>query len=311
VLTGVVAVVVVVLIVAGITLSVRRRGGDEVHSVEGYRSTLHTLEEVRTRSSAVRVLPRAGEEAGGAPAGTVAAAGAGEGAAGTGGPPAADGEGAVTTPFGEFQPPAGQLAEGSRYLRDTPRQRRRAMASMNHGPRRLAAPIVAGVVVLGAVAALAVVGARTHKPGSGGSTSANHATSTTAPHGGTSPASQHHGTTHRTHATTTTAPTSFTPQTSAAGAVTYVPPAPSFVLQISTPNGPCWVHVTTQPAGTVVFSQTLPAGSSQQLSLTGANTVELGAPGATSITLDGTPVVLPANYNIPLTLTFAPAPAGT
>lgn len=307
VLTGLVAVVVVVLLlVAGIALTVRRRGGDEVHSVEGYRSTLDTLETVQKRSSAVRVLPRAGA-APAAPgddgaahdaAGTAAAvAGTGSDGAGGGRPPQT---------FSDVAPPL----ESSKFLRDTPRQRRRAMSSMNHGPRRLFAPIAAVVIVLGALAALAVVGAHTNRPKrNAGASSGSHATDTTV--------AQHRATTtrttvahHQSATTTTTTPTSYTAQTSATGAVTYVPPAPSYVLAVSTTSGACWVQVTDQPSGTVSFSQTMEPGSSQTLHINGTVTVDLGAPGAASLTLDGVPVVLPTTYNVPLSLTFAPPAAG-
>jgi hypothetical protein len=307
VFASLVAVVVVVLVVAGITVMIRRRSGDEVHSVEGYRSTLHTLEEVRTRSSAVRVLPRTGD-------GSESGVAAPDAAAGGEPPPGSASSAAGAAAgyrFGEDEVGAG-AAEPSRFIRDTPRQRRRALNSMNHGPRRFAAPVIAGVLVLGAVAALAVVGAHTHRRPSGSTTTTHVGHTAAARHSGTTTAAagRHAAGQHKASTTTTTKPPSYTAVSSTSTSATYVPPAPSYVLHIAASIGPCWVQVANTETGNVELSQTLSAGDAQPVSVRGTTTVELGAPGNVTIELDGTPVVLPSGYGTPFTLTFAPPPSG-
>jgi hypothetical protein len=89
-----------------------------------------------------------------------------------------------------------------------------------------------------------------------------------------------------------------------------VPPSSSYVVRVAATSGPCWVQVTSMPAGTVTLSQTLAAGSAQSVNLEGANSLELGAPTSATVTLDGTPVVLPTGHSTPFTLTFTPPPAG-
>jgi hypothetical protein len=298
VVIGLVALVVAALVIVGLALVARQRNSDEVHSVEGYRSTLHTLEEVRTRTSSVRVLPRSGQTEPDGQAGV---------------PPSGDAaleapvvSGSIAGGHGSGDP--GAPFETLNYPRESARHQRRAMASMNHGPRRIAGPIVVGVVVLMLVAGLVAVGARTHR------TPSRHGTSTTGTpathHSGQSAPSgtEHHGA--KAHPTTTTAPASYTATTSSATGATYVPPAPSYVLRVTAATGPCWVEVTEHSSGAVVLAQTLPTGSAQSVHLSGSASLSLGAPGAVTVALDGTPVVMPTGYSTPFTMTFVPPAAG-
>jgi len=150
-----VAAGVVVVVVALLTWLVRRRSSDEVHSVDGYRQTLNTLQGIRSRSGSgtVRVI-------GGTPApGETPAA-----PTGTKGPDAAGG-GASKSPgrdlVFENDPNAVAPPVGSSRSQ---RCQERAISAMNRRPRRLAGPVVVVVVVLALLAAVLVIGARSHHP---------------------------------------------------------------------------------------------------------------------------------------------------
>src|SRR5271166_6472245 len=147
-LAVVVAAVVVLAVVA--IWGLRRRGGDDVHSVEGYRHTLDTLQGIRSKTpTSVRVV--AGRE---------------------------ESEGRHAAPP-EPPAPAGDGVRGHSSAanpgRDLVRGERRAISRMNHRPRRVAAPVASALIVAAVVAGLIVVGARQrHHPPT---------TPTTAAHG--------------------------------------------------------------------------------------------------------------------------------
>src|SRR5580704_13662203 len=102
----VIVIVVVLALVVGVAWLVRRRGGDEAHSVEGYRSTLETLGGMRAQSGSVRVLGKSEET--GDPSR----------------PPTRDRD----LVFEDPPPPIPALGQ---------RGQDRAMSAMNHRPRRL------------------------------------------------------------------------------------------------------------------------------------------------------------------------------
>jgi hypothetical protein len=284
----VVVIVVVLALVVGVAWLVRRRGGDETHSVEGYRSTLDTLGGMRARTSTVRVLGQS-EEADEPPR-----------------PPARN---------LVFEDPASTPPALGRRGQD------RAMSAMNHRPRRLGAPILVAAVVIALLVVVVVIGARAqhHHSNATATTTTGHAkttsttghtgTTTTAGHGTTTTAG--HGRTTTTtapKATTTTVPTSFVAATSTPTSATYVPPAPTYTLTLTATTGACWVTVKSS-TGSTVFSQTLASGQTQSVPLTGAGTIDLGAPSALTVTLDRKPVVLPNGYQTPFLMTFQPAGA--
>ncbi len=297
----VVVIVVVLALVVGVAWLVRRRGGDETHSVEGYRSTLDTLGGMRARTSTVRVLGQS-EDASDPP-----------------------------------RPPTRSLVFEDPVPTPTPpslgrRGQDRAMSAMNHRPRRLGAPILVAVVVVVLLVVVVVIGARAqhHHSGAtattttashakttsttshtGTTTTAGHGTTTTAGHGTTTTAG--HGRTTTTtapKATTTTVPTSFVATTSTPTSATYVPPAPSYTLTLTATTGACWVTVKSS-TGSTVFSQTLASGQTQSVPLAGASTIDLGAPSALTVTLDRKPVVLPNGYQTPFLMTFQPPGASS
>ncbi len=354
-----VAVLVVLVVCLGAAWLIWRRGGDEVHSVEGYQHTLTTLQSMRARSGGtVRVLgtPRAGSP--GPPPGSPgppappettegatlhpvapdpeAAEGVEAGEAATAEPETAE-DGAR----GAEPEPGTPLLEGGGTRLDPPpedlvfedlslgppiggqvparRSQARAITAMNHRPRHLTVPIVAGVAVVVVVVVVAVVGTSSHHhpPAARGTA----ASGTAATHHATRQGAHHLVTHHKTHApvTPTTAPptqllpTVVQPPTASPTAATYTPPAASYTVTVVVPAGESWVQVQSA-TGATLFGQTLPAGQQRSFPLTGGSTLILGAAGSTRTTIDSLPVVYPANYRSPLTLTLTPAgttpPAG-
>ena len=285
----VITFVLVVLVAVVVGLALRRRGGDEVHSVEGYRHTLDTLQGIRTRtgSSSVRII------GGSTPPDTETEAPAGPpGVIGGVHPGRALGEGPLV-----FEDPA--LSGVARHDRSNDR----AIASMNHRPRRLGALVLA---VMAAVVVVVVLFLAGHhhpkaKASSPPTTAHHHAGATTTT---TAPRSRHH---HAAATTTTTAPTSFSAQSTTANGATYVPPTPSYQLTFTAAHGACWVLVTSQSTGSTLYTAVMPQGTSQSVPASDGTEVQLGAPGAISITLDGEPVILPSSLTSPYALYFQPA----
>ncbi len=276
----VVVIVVVLALVVGVAWLVRRRGGDETHSVEGYRSTLDTLGGMRARTSTVRVLGQSEEASD---------------------PPRPAARNLV------FEDPTPTPPALGRRGQD------RAMSAMNHRPRRLGAPILVAAVVIALLVVVVVIGARAqhHHPNATATTTTGHAkTTSTTGHTGTTTTAGHGRTTTTTapKTTTTTVPTSFVATTSTPTSGTYQPPTSAYTLTLTATTGACWVTVKSS-TGSTVFSQTLASGQTQSVPLTGASTIELGAPSALTVTLDRKPVVLPNGYQTPFLMTFQPAGA--
>jgi hypothetical protein len=321
---GVMVVVVVVAVVLAVALGfawlVRRRGDDEVQSVEGYRHAISTLEDIRSRS--------AGRGGGGIGPPGVDQGATGDGSASLAPTGRSEGEPWPGSYAGSVGPaPGDRLVARSRVSMPTGRRRfddattagppletplgsgraqRRAMSTMNHGPRRVAGPVLAVALVLVAAVALAVIGARHHPRHASTATTASSGTqSSTATTTHSAKKRAHHGTSPS--STTTPAPTQFQPQAGAsAGAATYVPPTASYTVTVVAANGDCWVQVNEVASGSTVYASTLPAGQTASLPLTGASTLVLGAPGAAQVTLDQETVVLPSGYQAPFTITFQP-----
>jgi len=286
----VVAVVAVVVLVAIVALVLRRRGSDEVHSVEGYRQTLDTLHDMQVRSSSVRFV------------------------GGTGPPPptrppvaGADGEGAPGAEGNPLRFEDHSLAATPRTERIAQRQRDRAIASMNHRPRRIGALVLAGLVGIVIVGALFVAGTHHHNGATTTTAAGAHsATSTTAAgaHSATTTTVRHG---RRPRTTTTTVPTSFTAVTTTATSALYVPPASSYTLTLVATSGNCWVLVESTATGKTLYTGTLVPGTPQAVSATGESKITVGAPSAFSVVLDGEPVIMPSSVQSPFEITFLPA----
>ena len=185
-----------------------------------------------------------------------------------------------------------------------------ALHSMNHRSRRiLPAASVAAVVVVVAVAAV-LVGHGTHR-GRPTSSRATVTTPVSRASGGTLRA-KHHRTRSSTSTTTTTAPAQVTPVSVGSGGTTAnysVPGTGPFTVTVAA-SAPCWIDATEASSGSVVWTGTLQAGSSQSLRSPGTLSLELGAPGAT-LTVDGTPVSLPSGMHTPFVATFVVSGSGT
>jgi Domain of unknown function (DUF4115) len=336
-------VVVVILVVALIVVVVcglaawalRRRGGDDVHSVDGYRSTLHTLEELG------KPLPSARARRGGSDQGNPDPTTAGssvpssdplpashafrpgstvriqrehepiEDASGdvsaagliAGSNPSPDRAGAAPAPL-VFSD--GSLSQPETIASRSSRHGDRAMSAMNHRPRHWGAPVAAVIVVLLLVGALLVLGSHHHAPrhadGASTSTSLSHTKENSGAH--------HGGTKHTSTTVTsppTTVPAQFTPSPGAtANDATYVAPAGNVSLVVSVASGACWVEVHDVATGHTLLAMTIESGAQQTITTTGATTILLGAPSEVTVTLNGKPVVLPTGAQSPLTLTFQP-----
>jgi uncharacterized protein DUF4115 len=78
-------------------------------------------------------------------------------------------------------------------------------------------------------------------------------------------------------------------------------------VTVTATTGGCWVEVRTLANGATVLARVVPAGQQASMPLTGAATVQLGAPGEVSVALDHLAVVLPSGYQAPFELTFQPS----
>ena len=261
---------ILVVVIAAAVFALRRRAVARMHSVDGYRRTLTTLEDVRSRSftgSSVRVL------------GTSRTAAETERTPRVLDPPylPGTGRGVPEQQGSTVEPPARSARAGQR-------RRERAIAQMSRRPRRLGAPLAAAAVVIAAVTGLAIAGAHSRHPGH------KNTTSTTTP-----------GTHHKSHtptvpSTTTTFPATFTASGTTSSTATYAVPNASYTLNVTTTTGASWVQVTNS-AGTTVVAETLPAGQHKAIPLTGNASLVLGAPGFTQVKIDSSPVVLPGGVS--------------
>jgi uncharacterized membrane protein len=323
---GVVVVVVVLAVVVGLVVvgGNRRRGTSEVHSVDHYRRTLHTLSDIHARPTpTVRVLGRDAETTPPPPAvAPPPPSSPGSSRTRPGGAHQSGlrrGNGGATAPVGQPRPSGRPLVFGdetdapSGGSSDRSRGRARAMSAMNHRPHRLAAPVAVIVVVVVVLALVVYLGGRHHtKPTSSGS--ASRATTTTRAaaahgHGSTHTHTKGGGTTTAPTTTTTTAPPTFSPIQASATTASYVVPAQHYTLVVTATSGACWVQTTTV-AGTSPYGETLQPGASHTITATGVMTVELGAPTA-GVTINGIPVVFPIGYQTPFYMTVTPAAATT
>jgi len=267
--------------------ALRRRGGDHLHSVDGYRRTLTTLEDVRSRSltgGSVRILGSSGSAA------------EAERPVRAHDPPYAAGR--VPPAAGRVPPAAyqgGAVEPPARSARAGQRRRERAIAQMSRRPKRLGAPLAAAAVVIAAVTGLAIAGAHSRHP---------HAKTTpTTARPGRSPHDKRRS--HPPPTTTTTFPTTFVASATTSSTATYAVPNLGYTLNLTTTTGASWIEVTNS-AGTTVVAQTLPAGQHKSIPLTGDARVVLGAPGFMQVKVNTSAVVLPGGISELLFDTPAP-----
>jgi cytoskeletal protein RodZ len=300
---GILVLVVVVGVLAAAAL--RRRSQDEVHSVEHYHRSMHTLEEMRRHPS----HPSGnGQSAYPAPAfrtetPTVRPADPNRLSVPPSPPPPLTSPGEPIT-FDDDALQAEEEPEPAQAPGSTKGQSR-AMQALNRPRRRLAAPMAAVGAVTILVVVLVLSGLHTTAPHHG---KASARTPARAPaREPVRPAHRNQGT--RQTTTTTTAP----PVVSAPGAATnqsatYQVAVASYSLAFSVTSGECWVHAT-DASGAVLFTGILQAGQSQTVPATGPVTVVAGAPSVFAATVNGAPVALPPGPVAPFTLNFVSATA--
>jgi Domain of unknown function (DUF4115) len=295
---GIVAAVVVVVI--GVALLTRRVAHDDVHSVEGYHRSLHTLETINAHptistgdelsgqgaksaypESAVRVASPSTVRASGA-RGSVAPV-----------PPV------PIPPLADRDSPISFDDEAHPHPPPPPPpapHRDKAMTSINHRPRRLAAPATAVAVVLVLIVVLLLTGSHSVPP------SRTHSTDKSSGHSGaTAPKPP------KKQATTTTSapsPTVSAPQAATAQSATYDIAETTYTMTFTATSGACWVDATSSATRATLFSGTLVAGAQHSFSATGPVTVIVGAPTVLKATVDGQAVVLPAGFQTPFTMSF-------
>jgi hypothetical protein len=279
---------ILVVVIAAAVFALRRRAVGRLHSVDGYRRTLTTLEDVRSRSltgGSVRVLGSSSQTDTTQRTPRVLD------------PPYLQGSGRGVPDQQGYgvEPPARSVRAGQR-------RRERAIAQMSRRPRRLGAPLAAAAVVVAAVTGLAIAGAHSRHPG--------HKKTTTTTRPGTSSSSHHKGHTQNVPTTTTTFPTTFSASGTTSSTATYAVPTAAYTLNVTTTTGASWVQVTNS-AGTTVVAETLSAGQHKSIPLTGDASLILGAPGFTQVKIDSSAVVLPGGVSELLFDTPSPPPPTT
>ena len=106
--------------------------------------------------------------------------------------------------------------------------------------------------------------------------------------------------------TTSTQPTAYVPSSSSGDTASYLAPTGRYSVTIAGTGGRVWVSSTTPPSSTHTVTRLVAAGGSTTFTFDAAGTIELGAPGNATVTLDGVRVTFPAGYAAPLTLEFRP-----
>lgn len=272
-----VAVGTCIVLVAIVSVLVRRRGSRETQSVAGYRQALDVLGQV---AGGERETRRHGSPTSGVPR-----------------VEAHESPSAAAPPrFDDVETETSQRR--STAARGTPARRDRSLLVMERPARRLGAPLAALllIVVAGGAAAYLIVRAHrpTHPPKQPAST---HSRSHTPPAAGHKAAQQ---------TTTTTGPPRYTAVSSTGSSAVYAPATSTYSLRIGATTSDCWMSVTSA-SGTTVLAQTFAPGASASLSLTGHSTILLGAPRSAKMSIDGVPVELPGGIQGPYTVTLSPA----
>lgn len=293
-LVGLLIIVVVIVVVA--VLLWQRRGRDEIHSIDSYRSALDTLQEMRgpAASASVRVLDQTEIEDLRQPHPSDAILHGHfeepEKVSAIGPPPAAR-DGMV---FSEEIGRAERAAEGSEAKgHDAPTW---AMERMQSKPRFENRQIIVGAVAGAVIVAIVLVGASIgSSPSPSKSTTMRHQVTTSHPPSTT---------------TSTSAPpkvTSYQPESSTATTATYAIAGTSFDVTVKATTGPCWTIITKSNGGAQLFAGSIQPGSPQVLKTTSSIDISLGAPALASVSVAGIPVVFPQGFSTPLVLTLAPA----
>ena len=279
----------------------RRRGGDEIHSIDSYRHALETLQEMRgpSASSTIRVLG-ADEQRQlrqPPPHPEVRSGVSGRPPLPTPPPPPE----AVSPPplardgmvFGEGLSSDRHLDdehhEGSHHERaGTTWAMDRARSQPRVHSKQLIAAAVASVVIL----FLVIVGAVIGRSGSG-----KPATTTSTPK---------HAKTTTPPTTTTMAPKVLDPQDATTTSATYLVSSSEFVVTVTATKGPCWT-IATDATGQQVYAGGIEPGTPQQIKGSGTLSISVGAPENVSIAVDRASVRFPEGVQTPFVLTIKTA----
>jgi hypothetical protein len=292
-------VAAVVLAALTVVLLTRRVSHDDLHSVEGYHRSIHTLESINAHpaapgdgaqsSSAMKsAYPESAIRLGGSPSVRVTDAPTSS-LPPVPPPPMLDPEAPVT--FDDTEPSTPAMPS-----HDVPGSRDKAMVSINHRPRRLAAPATAVAGVIALVVVLLLTGSHKVPP-------PHHHAATTG-QSATSPGPKPEGSQTSTSTTTTLAPPVSLPQSSTSSTATYDVTGSSFALSFAATSGLCWVDATNSSSGATLFAGTLQPGKNQTVNVTGPVTVIIGAPSVLAVAVDGSPVALPSGFETPFTMMF-------
>jgi hypothetical protein len=297
--------IVAALVLAALTvvLLTRRAAHHDLHSVEGYHRSIHTLEsinahpaasgtETQTSSAQRSTYPEGAIRVGGSPSVRVTDA---TSLPPVPPPPVLDPDVPVTFDDTATVDNAGPSAP-MMPSHDVPGSRDKAMGSINHRPRRLAAPATAVAVVIALVVVLLLTGSHSVAP-----PHHHHASTTKSV---TTPGSTPKGSQATTTTTTTLAPPVSLPQSSTASTATYDVAGSSFSLSFAATSGPCWVDATNSTSGATLFAGTLQPGKNQSVNVTGPATVIIGAPSVLAVAVDGSQVAMPTGFDTPFTMMF-------
>jgi cytoskeletal protein RodZ len=80
------------------------------------------------------------------------------------------------------------------------------------------------------------------------------------------------------------------------------------VIALTTVSSDCWVDLTSASGDQTIFEGTLPVGTSKTWTATGPVSMEIGDPGAVSLTVNGVSQATPAGSPVTLTLGASPTP---
>lgn len=291
--------IVAILVIVGVLL-LRRRGRDEIHSIDHYRHALDTLQEMRgPAGSSVRILTddEVRELRKPTPLPVIRTDVRAPVPPRIPAPP----EGRDAMVFDESGTPSeeqplepagrGHLHHENPVWAINRMENRRPLQS-----REIWAAVGALLVLL----VLIVVGVVIGRSSSGGS----HATTTLT--------GRPHTTTTRPATTTTlAAPASWTPEPGgSATAASYQIPGSSYTVTVTAASGDCWT-VATSASGSQVFAGSITSGSSQDIKGSSGLSVTLGAPGNVTVKVNGVPLTFPASFAAPLVLTFLTPPPAT
>ncbi len=123
----------------------------------------------------------------------------------------------------------------------------------------------------------------------------------------------HHGAAGRTRPTPTTAPPTtsttsppLTPFSATAGGATYNVGGTTYTVDLVAAGGPCWVQVTSQDSGAVVFTGTLAQGQQQAIPASGTTVLNIGNPHALDVAVNHVAVDYPPSFATPFMMAFRP-----